>query len=312
MTQSISNSNSRGLFYALTAAMWIALPFTAYRYWSVWDRLPAHMATHFAADGRPNGWMTPGQSFGFSLVMLAIVLAVFTAIVVYAVRRRQHLDASSWAILGFFCVIVGVITYISDAVLQYNVAGAAIPLGAILAVLTGAGLLFLVIFLRAKRGSTLPTSAVISEERHASPTMALICAVPAAVTGVFAANVPVVGVRLALWASALVIAGCAAMAWDGFHYFFSPAGLEVRTLGFRLRSIPTNEIESYAVDNWRALGGYGIRGVGNTRAYVWSKTGVRIKTTEGEVFLGHTEPGRLIRDLDLITNHKAHEGARSS
>jgi hypothetical protein len=244
--------------------------------------------------------------------MLAILSAVFTAILLYVSRRTQRLDATAWATLGFFYVVLGVFTYISDAVLQYNVAGASIPLGTILVVLPATGLLFLLIFLRAKRGSILPTSTVISEERHASPIMALLCAIPAVAMGVFAATVPAVGVKVALSIAALVIAGCAAMAWDGFHYLFSPSGVEIRTLGFRLRSIPANEIQSYAVDHWRTLGGYGIRGVGNTRAYIWSKTGVRIKTTEGEVFLGHTEPGRLIHDLDLITNHKAHEGARSS
>jgi hypothetical protein len=48
-------------------------------------------------------------------------------------------------------------------------------------------------------------------------------------------------------------------------------------------------------------GGYGIRGIGARRAYVWTNQGVRIKTGNGEVFLGHKEPERIVRDLDLIT-----------
>ena len=40
------------------------------------------------------------------------------------------------------------------------------------------------------------------------------------------------------------------------------------------------------------MGGYGIRGIGERRAYVWGNTGVRIMLSDGEVFLGHHEPGK--------------------
>jgi hypothetical protein len=104
----------------------------------------------------------------------------------------------------------------------------------------------------------------------------------------------------------LMLAG-AAMAWSGFHYLFTPAGIEIRTLGFRLRSIPAHDIESYTSDGWNVFGGYGIRGIGEKRAYVWGNRGVRIKTSEGEVFLGHDEPEKIVSDLDLVTQgHMAH------
>ncbi len=90
---------------------------------------------------------------------------------------------------------------------------------------------------------------------------------------------------------------------------FSSSGVEVRTLGFRLRSIPAADIKSYALDRWNVIGGYGIRGVGDKRAYVWGNRGVRIKTLEGEVFLGHDSPEQIIRDLDLITRKHEARGA---
>ena len=96
----------------------------------------------------------------------------------------------------------------------------------------------------------------------------------------------------------------AAFAWSGFEYRFGPAGVEVSTLGFRLRSIPLAQIEGYAVEPWNLLRGYGIRGVGNTRAYVWCNQVVHIKTTGGDVFLGHTDPQRIVRDLDSITHNQ--------
>src|SRR5581483_1355431 len=311
MSESTQSSNARGGFNALMGAMWLALPFTAYRYWSAWDRLPAHMATHFGANGQPNGWMTPQQSLTFSLVPLAIVLTVFTVILLYTSRRTVHLDATAWAMMAMFYVIVGVVTYISDSVLQYNLSQSSIPLAGIAAVVLIAIIVFVAIFIGGKRGSGLTSSSLISEETHASRGVAVICLIPAALMAALVVNVPTVGLKLSLSAAALALIGCAAMAWDGFHFLFSASGVEIRTLGFRLRSIPASEIESYAVDQRSGLGGYGIRGVGNQRAYVWSKTGVRIKTTEGEVFLGHEAPGKIIHDLDLITHNKAHEGARS-
>jgi hypothetical protein len=51
------------------------------------------------------------------------------------------------------------------------------------------------------------------------------------------------------------------------------------------------------------LRGYGIRGVGNTRAYVWGNQVVHITTLEGEVFLGHNDPARLVRDLDMMKQY---------
>jgi hypothetical protein len=96
----------------------------------------------------------------------------------------------------------------------------------------------------------------------------------------------------------------AAFAWSGFQYRFGPAGVEISTLGFRLRSVPLVQIESYAVEPWSLLRGYGIRGTGDTRAYVWCNQVVHIKTAHGDVFLGHSDPERIVRDLDSITHNK--------
>jgi len=151
------------------------------------------------------------------------------------------------------------------------------------------------------------------EEQHGSAMWALVMAVPAVAMLAFARTVPLAGIRMTLILSAILLLAAAAMAWSGFHYSFSPAGIEIRTLGFRVRSISAAEIRSYAVDRWNVIGGYGIRGLGNRRAYVWGNSGVRIKTTQGEVFLGHSEPEKIVRDLDLIThNHEAREASRHS
>jgi hypothetical protein len=140
-----------------------------------------------------------------------------------------------------------------------------------------------------------------AKERHGSVMWAMVMIVPACGMLLFAGSVPLAIIRLTLIVSAVILFAAAAMAWSGFHYSFSPAGIEIRTLGFRVRSISAADIRSYAVDRWNVIGGYGIRGLGNRRAYVWGNNGVRIKTTQGEVFLGHKEPEKIVRDLDMIT-----------
>src|SRR6267154_1931586 len=104
------------------------------------------------------------------------------------------------------------------------------------------------------------------------------------------AVIPTPGLRLVMALPALLLLGVTALAWSGFHYRFTAHGVEISTLGFRLRSIPLQNIKAYAVAPWNPLYGYGGRGIGERRAYVWGNTGVRIMLSEGEVFLGHAEP----------------------
>ena len=306
------NSSSRAGFMALIAAMWLSIPVIAFRYWQAWDQLPTCMVTHFGPNGQPNGWMTPQGSLTFSMTLLAFVSTLFTGIMLYALRGARHPHVTTWATLGLFYVIVAMVVLICDAVLEYNLSRSSIPLGVIGAVLFVSIFIFIAIFLRAQRGSELAASGIICEEIHASRSIAIAFAVPMVPFIASAAIVPLTGVKLALAAGALAMISSAAMAWDGFHYLFSPAGVEVRTLGFRLRSIHAADIQNYAADHWSTLGGYGIRGLGNRRAYIWGNRGVRIKTAEGEVFLGHREPEKIVRDLDTVMNHKGHEGTQSS
>ena len=79
-------------------------------------------------------------------------------------------------------------------------------------------------------------------------------------------------------------------------------------LGFRLRSISAEQIHSYAMQPWSIARGYGIRGVGNSRAYVWGNTGVDIDTLQGSIFLGHSDPDRIVRDLEMITQRHRRPG----
>ena len=92
-----------------------------------------------------------------------------------------------------------------------------------------------------------------------------------------------------------------ALVLAGFEYRFLREGVEVRTLGYRLRTIPTMAILGYSIESWGLRRGYGIRGIGNTRAYVWGNKVVHIRTSNGEVYLGHSDPERIVRHLDEMT-----------
>ncbi len=302
MTISLESSGSRRYLRVFTALMWLALPIMAVMYAMSWQQLPARLATHFDLANHPNGWMSREASLVFLLVMGAFVAALASLIL----SRVKTPDPAAWALLVLFYVILGTLLWAGEAIIAYNVHGQPVNVAPVLASGMGAAILVVITALATRRGVQLPASNIVAVEQHASKKLALVLgAATVAIIAVIAA-IPVAGVRIALGIAVVLMLASAALAWDGFRYLFSASGIEVCALGFRLRSIPAADIKSYAADRWNVIGGYGIRGVGDKRAYVWGNCGVLIKTLEGEVFLGHDSPEKIIRDLDLITrNHEA-------
>jgi hypothetical protein len=295
---------NRKTFLAFLWLMWLALPVTAFRYWQAWDLLPVRMATHFNVNWQPNGWMSRETAFYFALGVTAFLLAVFT-VVSYVAHKAHAPDLVSWTLLGFFYVVMSFVYALNSRVVQFNLDGQPLKIDFWMVLVPVAVFALAAVFLGAKRGDVLPSATVIAEETHASPAWSLlfVALLVGELSVVIAIRVPVVRVALSL--VSLLFAAIAIQAWTGFHYFFTSAGMEVCTLGFRLRSIPRDQIIEYRIESWNPVRGYGIRGVGNRRAYVWGNKGVRIVTTDGEVFLGHNEPERIVRDLDSVTRVKA-------
>ncbi|MGC2194424.1 MAG: DUF1648 domain-containing protein [Terriglobales bacterium] len=294
---------NRKLFTILTALLWIALPLTALRYAQVWDRLPARMATHFAANGQPNGWMPREVSLYFALALTVFVLIIFTGIVLVIRKQKATLQASSIALLGFFYLMLGCVFYVNNSILAHNLTGSPVAVAPVLLGVPLAILLFAVVYLRAQRGEALPEAQSLAEETHGSKGFAALFLVLAAVELSIAFAIPQAGVRAGTSLLGVFFLLIAAHTWSGFHYRFTSEGLEIRTLGFRLRSIARDQIGRYDIEKWTALRGYGIRGLGTTRAYVWGNQVVHITTLEGEVFLGHNDPVRIVRDLDTMKQY---------
>jgi MFS family permease len=142
---------------------------------------------------------------------------------------------------------------------------------------------------------------VLAEETHSGRAWSLIILLALIGPLIAVALAPVAAVRWPVLLAGLAGLVALAMAWSGFQYRFLRHGVEIRTLGFRLRSIPKESIVSYSIEPWTFIRGYGIRGMGSRRAYVWGNKVAHIKTSKGEVFLGHSDPERIVRDLDLVT-----------
>ena len=289
---------NRRIWQILIGLMWLALPAIALRYWFMWDRLPLRVATHFNTANQPNGWMTRETSLTFSLVTLAFLLTVFS-IVLYVIHRKYSDRIFSWALLVFFYFVTGFAYAMFNAVLDYNLYARPIHLMPFVIGMPVAIVALLAIYLGSQRGAPLPVTDLIAEEVHASVGWALCFLMPLLALS----SLLVVGprmVRTVIGLVSLILIPSFAMAWNGFHYRFTRHGLEIRVLGFRLKSIPFDHINHYSIDSWNVLGGCGIRGLGNNRAYVWGNKGVRVKTTEGDVFLGHSQPERIVHDLDAM------------
>jgi Domain of unknown function (DUF1648) len=309
MTIAFESSGSRRYLRVFTALMWLAVPAMAGLYAMSWPELPARLATHFDLANRPNGWMSRGASLSFLLLMGMFMAGLATLIL----SRVKKPDPAAWALLILFYVILGTLLWAGEAIIAYNVHGQPVNVTPVLASGIGAAMLVVITALVTRRGVQLPANNVLAVERHHSKMLGLVLSAAAVAMIAVVAAIHVIGVRIALGTAAVLMVASATLAWDGFRYLFSSSGVEVRALGFRLRSIPAADIKSYAIGRWNVIGGYGIRGVGDKRAYVWGNRGVLIKTLEGEVFLGHDSPEQIIRDLDLITrNHEARGAALSS
>jgi hypothetical protein len=283
--------------------LWLALPLVTHEYQQGWDQLPARVATHFNVFGQANGWMSRDQAVEFGVGFTAFLLLIFTALLFY--MARAGIDAFSWAMLAFVALVLGFIDEVNRALVNYNLHGTAVNLGSMLIALPIAAVLLIAIYIASRRDRPLlPTphaaTEVLAEETHSGRFAALLI-LPAVIGPAIAfALVPVPALRFSMVLIGLIGFATIVAAWSGFQYRFLRHGVEIRALGFRLRSIPKQQIQSYAPESWSLLRGYGIRGVGSSRAYVWGNKVVHIKTTNGDVCIGHSDPQRIVGDLDRV------------
>ena len=302
-----ASANSRTLFGMLAALQWLSLPIMVLLFGSVWQQLPSRVATHFDLAGQPNGRMTREEA-------VVVLLGVATAVLIgttWMLSRVNEIDATAWGLVALGYIIQSALIWAGQSIIDYNVHGKPLHAGPILLIGILAAVLLIMLSLGTRRGEHLPAGRVYATETHASALWALVCGTPLLIFIPIVATVPVAALKVALGLAALIGIWATSMAATGFHYVFTSTGVDIRALGFRLRSIAASDIRSYAEGDWPFWNGRGIRGLGNRRAYVWGNRGVRIQTNTGEVFLGHSEPKKIIRDLDrVVRNCEGHQGTQ--
>jgi len=94
--------------------LWLALPLTAMNYALCWKRLPAQIAMHFDASGRPNSWASPDGARTFSLGFLFFMLLAFTAVGYFVAYARP--DRTKPAVILLFIAMGLVIAFMNGFV----------------------------------------------------------------------------------------------------------------------------------------------------------------------------------------------------
>jgi hypothetical protein len=294
---------NRGLYKMLSALLWLGPAAIYIRYRQLWDQLPPRMASHFNATGQANGWMTREMSLNYSVGFVALMAAIFS-VVVFVVLRKYELTKLSWTLLAFFHAEIWTLVYLMDSMAEFNLNHGSVAITPFLFVSAIGALVVLIVAVTEKRGAAFSSGEILAEEVHSGRRLTLLFLIPPVILAPIALAIPLPAVRFAMSIIAVVMLGVFAMAWDGFHYYFTRHGVEIRTLGFRLKSIPLLQIKDYEIQSWSPIRGYGIRGVGNRKAYVWGNNGVRVDLFDGWVFLGHSDPQRIVHDLDVIKRYQ--------
>jgi hypothetical protein len=293
---------NRSLYKTLAALLWFAPVAICIRYRQLWDLLPARMATHFDTAGHPNGWMTREMSLYWSAGFLALMAVIFF-VVLFVIQKKYELTKLSWTLLIFFHAEIWTFVYLMNSLAEFSLRHTPLAISPLPIVSAIGVLVVLVVALTEKRGAAFASGEILAEEVHSGRKLTLLFLVPPVILAPIALAIPLPAVRLALSIAAVIMLAAFAMAWDGFHYYFTRHGVEIRTLGFRLKSIPLLQIKNYKIQSWSPIRGYGIRGVGNCKAYVWGNTGVRLDLFDGSVFLGHSDPQRIVHDLNVIKHY---------
>ena len=101
----------------LLALMWLALPASAWMYWSAWDRLPARMAVHFDANWQPNGYTSREGAVQVGLGILLTMLVLFTVITLLIDALKPQ---AFWPAIVIAYFVLGVCSYGNYSIVNFN------------------------------------------------------------------------------------------------------------------------------------------------------------------------------------------------
>ncbi len=261
--------------------------------------LPERVVIHFDRTGQPDGWLPPFLFLVLMAAFLACELLVFTFLLLWLREDRSQF----LALLAFFHIFTAAEVSLFWQVLEFNLSGRSMGWTAVAVATAALGVApaaLLVITSRRWAGGD-GGGPVLAEEIHRSSRR-------------FWINLPFcMGLAVAwslapdpLWKGVVVLLAFVVgyfmwLIWAGFRYRFHAEGVEIAGPLGRLEFIPATEILGGEVRPIRPLaefGGWGIRGAGRRRAYVWEgRRALCLRLRRGEVYLGHAEPERLLEHL---------------
>lgn len=308
----------------LSLLPWLILPAMLWRYWQLQDLLPARIAVHFNANNVPNGWSDRGDFVVGFIGMTVGVLALFTILSLLPKRTSGVAGTMlfvEYAVSGLMCMaFIGVLEF--NALHRVDVLRSA---GRI-AMMTPLIVVVVVVIAIVRAGRSVaqtysnavsqPVASIaavkpsqgrlLAEESQRAPMAAFLFAIMTAVFLVIAFKMPPspIWLRFLLYAVSALMLWVITQAWGGFRYRITSTGVEVRTGGIRVYSIPKANIQEYRVAQCDPLcdfGGWGVRVLPGKRAFIWhGHEAVRIRTPQRTVYLGHDQPERLVKDLDVM------------
>jgi Protein of unknown function (DUF1648) len=316
---------TRATLRNLSLLPWLILPAMLWRYWQLQDLLPQRIAVHFNFNNVPNGWSDRGSFvFGF-LGMTVGILALFTILSLIPKRPKT----SSWLLLFFDYFVSVVMCLAFVGVLEFNALNRidSLRIAGRVAMLTPVVAIVAVVISVVKAGrkeigaltdaspplstgspSVAPSQGrLLAEEIQRAPLAGMFFAV--ATVLVISAAVRISSyapfwVKLLLYGASPLCLWVTLQAFGGFRYRITSTGVEVRTGGIRMCSIPKANIQEYRVaqcDPLADFGGWGIRILPGRRAFIWhGHEAVRIRTPRRDFYLGHDQPERLVKDLDSM------------
>jgi hypothetical protein len=267
-------------------------------------QLPPTIASHFNAAGVANGWAPKTQFFTVIVPICAMFLAIFT----FLASRFPQISGLGWLVLVCEYWGSGLFVMLTHATLMYNLARTKIldfPIGTWSLIMLGALIFGEIGRIGAIRRGT-PRVQILAEEHHGSSSLAGLFLGIAVVTLALVMEFHAAGAaKGALIIVSVTLLICALWARTGFTYRVSASGVEIRTLAVPIRFVAMDDIQSVRAQPCNALrdfGGWGIRGLGNMRAYIWGGNRcVQIRTHSGhQIYLGIADADRLAREIESL------------
>jgi hypothetical protein len=271
-----------------------------------YPQLPAVIASHFNAAGVANGWAPKSQFFTVIVPICAGFLALFT----FLASRFPQISGLGWLVMICEYWGAGLFVMLTHATLQYNLGRAKtldFPILTWSLIMLGALVIGEVGRIRSiRRNANAVQGQILAEEHHGSSSLAGLLlgigVVMLALVMEFHAAGAAKGALVLVGVTLLI---CALWARTGFVYRVSASGVEIRTLAMPIRFVPMSDVEFVRAQNCNPLkdfGGWGIRGMGNMRAYIWGGNRcVQIRTHSGDkLYLGITDADRLAREIESL------------